>query len=142
MSMRFKRKPTAPILSGPERERQGLAVRAAQAALGDFDAVLLFLNNPHPRLRGRPWTPLVKALRPELGLLQITPRPVIEEVVRRFVPGGRDGWSAVGVDEFLRAIQRHRPGDTVTLRVLRDGQPADVKVTVQAAELLPQGRAE
>ena len=54
-------------------------------------------------LRGRAWTPLVKALRPELGLLQITPRPVIEEVVRRFVPGGRNGWSAVGVDEFLRA---------------------------------------
>jgi pimeloyl-ACP methyl ester carboxylesterase len=54
-------------------------------------------------LRDRPWTPLVKALRPELGLLQITPRPVIEQAVRRFVPGGRDGWSAVGVDEFLRA---------------------------------------
>jgi pimeloyl-ACP methyl ester carboxylesterase len=54
-------------------------------------------------LRDRPWTPLVKALRPELGLIQITPRPVIEQAVRRFVPGGRDGWSAVGVDEFLRA---------------------------------------
>jgi pimeloyl-ACP methyl ester carboxylesterase len=26
-----------------------------------------------------------------------------EELVRRFAPGGRDGWSAVGVDEFLRA---------------------------------------
>jgi pimeloyl-ACP methyl ester carboxylesterase len=59
-------------------------------------------------LRDRPWTPLVKALRPELGLLQITPRPVIEEVVRRFVPGGRDGWSAVGVDEFLRAYTTAR----------------------------------
>ena len=54
-------------------------------------------------LRGRPWTPLVKALRPELGLIQLAPRGVIEEAVRRFVPGGRDGWSAVGVDEFLRA---------------------------------------
>ena len=59
-------------------------------------------------LRDRPWTPLVKALRPELGLLQITPRPVIEQVVRRFVPGGRDGWSAVGVDEFLRAYMQPR----------------------------------
>ena len=59
-------------------------------------------------LRDRPWTPLVKALRPELGLIQITPRPVIEEVVRRFVPGGRDGWSAVGVDEFLRAYMQPR----------------------------------
>ena len=54
------------------------------------------------------WTPLVKALRPELGLLQITPRPVIEQAVRRFVPGGRDGWSAVGVDEFLRAYMQPR----------------------------------
>jgi pimeloyl-ACP methyl ester carboxylesterase len=54
-------------------------------------------------LRDRPWAPLVKALRPELGLLQIAPRPVVEEFVRRFVPGGHDGWSAVGVDEFLRA---------------------------------------
>jgi len=54
-------------------------------------------------LRDRPWAPLVKALRPELGLLQIAPRPVVEEFVRRFVPGGHDGWAAVGVDEFLRA---------------------------------------
>jgi pimeloyl-ACP methyl ester carboxylesterase len=54
-------------------------------------------------LRERKWAPLVKALRPELGLLQIAPRPVVEEFARRFVPGGRDGWSAVGVDEFLRA---------------------------------------
>ena len=53
-------------------------------------------------LRDRPWTPLVKALRPELGLLQLAPRPVVEEFVRRFVPGGHDGWAAVGVDEFLR----------------------------------------
>ena len=59
-------------------------------------------------LRDRPWTPLVKALRPELGLIQITPRPVIEQAVRRFVPGGRDGWSAVGVDEFLRAYMQPR----------------------------------
>jgi pimeloyl-ACP methyl ester carboxylesterase len=33
---------------------------------------------------------------------------VIDEVVRRFVPGGRDGWSAVGVDEFLRAYMQPR----------------------------------
>ena len=54
-------------------------------------------------LRERRWALLVKALRPELGLLQIAPRPVVEEFARRFVPGGREGWSAVGVDEFLRA---------------------------------------
>jgi pimeloyl-ACP methyl ester carboxylesterase len=34
-------------------------------------------------LRERPWAPLVKALRPELGLIQLAPRSVIEEAVRR-----------------------------------------------------------
>jgi pimeloyl-ACP methyl ester carboxylesterase len=53
-------------------------------------------------VRERPWVKFVRALRPELGLLQVAPRGVVEELVRRFVPGGRDGWSAVGVDEFLR----------------------------------------
>jgi pimeloyl-ACP methyl ester carboxylesterase len=58
--------------------------------------------------RDRRWAPLVKALRPELGLLQLAPRPVVEEFARRFVPGGRAGWSAVGVDEFLRAYLQPR----------------------------------
>jgi len=53
-------------------------------------------------LRERPWAPLLKALRPELGLLQPAPRPIVEGIVRSLVPGARDGWSAVGVDEFLR----------------------------------------
>ena len=38
--------------------------------------------------RDRRWAPLVKALRPELGLLQLAPRPVVEEFARRFVPAG------------------------------------------------------
>ena len=54
-------------------------------------------------LRERPWASVVRALRPELGLLQIAPRAVVESIVRSVVPGGREGWSAVGVDEFLRA---------------------------------------
>ncbi len=58
--------------------------------------------------RDRRWAPIVKALRPELGLLQLAPRPVVEEFARRFVPGGRAGWSAVGVDEFLRAYAQPR----------------------------------
>ena len=52
--------------------------------------------------RGR-FAPVVRLLRPELGLLQVAPRPVVEEVVRRIVPGSREGWAAAGVDEFLRA---------------------------------------
>ncbi|HEX8854502.1 MAG TPA: alpha/beta fold hydrolase [Thermoleophilaceae bacterium] len=54
-------------------------------------------------MRERSWAPLLRFVRPELGLLQLAPRRVVEGVVRRLVPGARDGWAAAGVDEFLRA---------------------------------------
>jgi pimeloyl-ACP methyl ester carboxylesterase len=54
-------------------------------------------------LRERRWAPVVRVLRPELGLLQMAPRPVVERMTRRLVPGASDGWAAAGVDEFLRA---------------------------------------
>jgi pimeloyl-ACP methyl ester carboxylesterase len=54
-------------------------------------------------LRERPWAPLLRALPPQLGALQPAPRALVETIARSMVPGGRDGWSAVGVDEFLRA---------------------------------------
>ena len=53
--------------------------------------------------RGRPWAPLLRLIRPELGLFQIAPRPVVEAIVRRLIPGAAEGWTAAGVDEFLRA---------------------------------------
>jgi pimeloyl-ACP methyl ester carboxylesterase len=53
--------------------------------------------------RDRPWLRVVKAARPELGLLQLAPRPAVEAIVRRLIPGGMDGWAAVGLDEFLRS---------------------------------------
>jgi pimeloyl-ACP methyl ester carboxylesterase len=40
--------------------------------------------------RARPWAPLVRLLRPELGLLQITPRAVVEAIVRRIIPGAAE----------------------------------------------------
>jgi pimeloyl-ACP methyl ester carboxylesterase len=52
--------------------------------------------------RDRPWAPLLRLLRPEFGLLQLAPRPVVEGIVRRVIPGAQDGWAAAGVDEFLR----------------------------------------
>jgi len=52
--------------------------------------------------RDRPWAPLLRLLRPEVGLLQLAPRPVVEGIVRRVIPGAQDGWAAAGVDEFLR----------------------------------------
>ena len=53
--------------------------------------------------RPRRWAPALRLVRPELGLVQLAPRPVVETVVRRLIPGADDGWMAAGVDEFLRA---------------------------------------
>ena len=53
--------------------------------------------------RARPWAPLLRLTRPELGLVQLTPRPVVEAIVHRLIPAADHGWAAAGVDEFLRA---------------------------------------
>lgn len=53
--------------------------------------------------RERPWAPALRLLRPELGLAQLAPRPIVEAIVRRMIPGADEGWTAAGVDEFLRA---------------------------------------
>src|ERR687896_630669 len=52
---------------------------------------------------GRVAIEVVRLLRPELGLVQVTPRSVTDRIVRMLVPGGNHGWAAAGVDEFLRA---------------------------------------
>jgi pimeloyl-ACP methyl ester carboxylesterase len=53
-------------------------------------------------LRDRPWAPLLRLVPPQLGLLQPAPRGIVEAIARRAVPGGGSGWTAAGVDEFLR----------------------------------------
>ncbi len=53
--------------------------------------------------RGRPFVPLLRLTRPELGLVQLAPRGAVEALVHRLIPGADDGWTAAGVDEFLRA---------------------------------------
>jgi pimeloyl-ACP methyl ester carboxylesterase len=53
--------------------------------------------------RERPWAPVIRLLRPELGLVQLAPRAIVEGIVRRMIPGADEGWTAAGVDEFLRA---------------------------------------
>jgi pimeloyl-ACP methyl ester carboxylesterase len=69
----------------------------------------LVLMTPSLAWRGsRPWVGPLKLIRPELGLLQPTPRPVVEAFVRRFVPGAESSWVASGVDEFLRAFLNPR----------------------------------
>lgn len=53
--------------------------------------------------RERPFAPVVRLLRPELGLLQLTPRWVVEAIVHRTIPVAESNWVQAGVDEFLRS---------------------------------------
>jgi pimeloyl-ACP methyl ester carboxylesterase len=53
--------------------------------------------------RERPWAPLLRLVRPELGLVQLAPRAVVEGIVHRLIPAAENEWTAAGVDEFLRA---------------------------------------
>jgi pimeloyl-ACP methyl ester carboxylesterase len=53
--------------------------------------------------RPRPWAPLLRLARPELGLVQLAPRPIVDAIVRQIIPDADHGWRAAGVDEFLRA---------------------------------------
>ena len=54
-------------------------------------------------LRARPWAPFLRLVAPQLGVIQPAPRVVIEALVRHVVPGGREEWTAAGIDEFLRS---------------------------------------
>ena len=78
---------------------------AIEAGLTDRDRVgaLLLLSPALAWLRARPWAPFIRALRPELGLIQPAPRPIVEAMVRRLVPSANGGWTAAGIDEFLRS---------------------------------------
>lgn len=53
--------------------------------------------------RQRTWAPVVRMMRPKLGLVHMAPRPLVEAVVHRLIPDAQEGWTAAGVDEFLRA---------------------------------------
>lgn len=59
-------------------------------------------------LRERPWAPWLRLVRPELGLIQPAPRPVVEAIVRRMIPGANSRYARAGVDEFLRAYTTAR----------------------------------
>jgi pimeloyl-ACP methyl ester carboxylesterase len=53
--------------------------------------------------RPRPWAPYLRWVPPQLGLVQPAPRPIVEAIVRYFVPGSSEEWTAAGIDEFLRS---------------------------------------
>jgi pimeloyl-ACP methyl ester carboxylesterase len=59
-------------------------------------------------LRERRWAPFLRLVRPELGLIQPAPRPVVERVVQQVVPGGRSRYAAAGIDEFMRSYMTAR----------------------------------
>jgi pimeloyl-ACP methyl ester carboxylesterase len=83
---------------------------AIEAGMQEPDRIdkLVLLSPALAWLNGRRWAPFLKVVRPELGLVQLAPKQVVENIVRRIVPGGQKGWSAVGVDEFLRAYYTPR----------------------------------
>jgi pimeloyl-ACP methyl ester carboxylesterase len=54
-------------------------------------------------LRDKRWASYLRLLRPELALFQPAPRAVVERFVRAAIPGANGGWSAAGIDEFLRS---------------------------------------
>jgi pimeloyl-ACP methyl ester carboxylesterase len=54
-------------------------------------------------LRSRPWARYLRLLRPELGILQATPRAVAEAFLERILPASDEPWVQAALDEFLRA---------------------------------------
>jgi len=64
----------------------------------------LVLLAPSMAWRRKPrWARLLRLVRPELGVIQPAPRMVVQAIVSGVVPGADDGWTASGVDEFMRA---------------------------------------
>ena len=78
---------------------------AIEAGLRDVRRIdrLVLLSPALAWLRDRRWKWLLQLPLPKLGLIQPTPRPVAEAIVRRLIPGADDGWAATGVDEFMRS---------------------------------------
>jgi pimeloyl-ACP methyl ester carboxylesterase len=59
-------------------------------------------------LRERRWAPYLRLVRPELGLIQIAPRGIVEKVMRRIVPGADSPWGDSAIDEFVRTYTTAR----------------------------------
>ncbi|MBA2240660.1 MAG: alpha/beta fold hydrolase [Solirubrobacterales bacterium] len=59
-------------------------------------------------LRDRRWGWLLSLPLPRLGLVQPAPMWATDPIVRRLVPGADSGWTAAGVDDFLRCYATPR----------------------------------
>ncbi len=54
-------------------------------------------------LRSRRWAPYLRWVPAQLGAIQPAPRPIVEAIVRRVIPGSDEEWTSAGIDEFLRS---------------------------------------
>ena len=54
-------------------------------------------------LKPRPWAPYLRLIPTQLGILQPTPRPLVEMIVKQVIPGSDREWTAAGIDEFMRS---------------------------------------
>jgi pimeloyl-ACP methyl ester carboxylesterase len=59
-------------------------------------------------LRGRRFAPFLRWVRPELGLLQIAPRPIVEPLMKWALPGAGTSLGASAIDEFVRVYTTPR----------------------------------
>ena len=64
---------------------------------------LVLLAPSLPWLKARPWAPYLRLVPTQLGVLQPAPRVIVERIVKQFVPGSETGWTAAGIDEFMRS---------------------------------------
>jgi pimeloyl-ACP methyl ester carboxylesterase len=101
---------------------------------------LVLLSPALAWLRDRPLKWLIPPQLPRLGLIQPTPRAITEPLIRKLVPGGEHGWSAAGVDEFLRAFltPRGRAAFYTALRNIYVDEPhGEAGLWTRLAELSP-----
>jgi pimeloyl-ACP methyl ester carboxylesterase len=64
----------------------------------------LIAMTPSMAWLGKPgWAPMLKLVRPELGILQPAPKGFVEGIVRRVVPGSENHYVAPALDEFMRS---------------------------------------
>jgi pimeloyl-ACP methyl ester carboxylesterase len=80
-----------------------LGFRSPERTLG-----LVLMTPAMAWLRERRWAPYLRLVRPELGLLQVTPRPLVEAFMRRAIPGSDTPWGAAAIDEFVRVYTTAR----------------------------------
>jgi pimeloyl-ACP methyl ester carboxylesterase len=59
-------------------------------------------------LRDRPWAPFLRFVRPELGLLQLAPRRIVEPFMKWALPGAGTSLGDSAIDEFVRVYTTAR----------------------------------